>query len=65
MMATTPFLQGQQCQLDDYTSLTTAETRAKTAIAMTAKMPAHQRQTYHCNKGNNAIAMMARMAANQ
>jgi hypothetical protein len=65
MTATTPFLQGQQCQLDDYTSLTTAETREKIAIAMTAKTPVHQQQTCHRNKGNNAIAMMARMAANQ
>jgi hypothetical protein len=37
--------------------------RATIAIAMKAKMPAHQWQKHHHVKGNNTIVMMARMSA--
>jgi hypothetical protein len=50
MTATTRLLQGQQRQLDDYAGLTAAETpsqQGQQLPAMTAKMPAHQRQ--QCN----------------
>jgi hypothetical protein len=47
MTATTQLLQGQQRQLDDYASLTAAETQlqqGQQSPTMMAKMPAHQWQ---------------------
>jgi hypothetical protein len=60
MTVTTPFLQGQQCQLLDYGRDTIAM-RATIVIATMAKMPVHQHQELHCDKGENAIAMTVRM----
>jgi hypothetical protein len=39
--------------------------RATITIATMAKMPTHQWQQLHCNKGKNAIAMLARIPAHQ
>jgi hypothetical protein len=69
MTATTPLFRGQQRQLNDYASLTAGRgaiaTRAIIAIATMAKTPVHQWQQCHCNKGNNAIVMMASIPAHQ
>jgi hypothetical protein len=51
MTATTPFLQGQQQQLDDYASLTAAET----PLRQGQQSPSQQRQRCLHIKGNNAI----------
>jgi hypothetical protein len=51
MAVTTPLLQGQQRQLDDYASLTAAETpsqQEQQSPTTMAKMPAHQGQ--QCNR---------------
>jgi hypothetical protein len=60
--AITPAWQWQGC-LRINNSRDTIAMRGTIAIATTAKMPVHQRQWRHCNKGNNAIAMMARTPA--
>jgi hypothetical protein len=50
-MATTPLQQGQQCYHIDGKD------------AWTAKMPAHQQRQHHCDKGNHASSMTAKMPA--
>jgi hypothetical protein len=53
MMATTLLLQGQQCQLDDYASLTMAET------------PSIKGNNCHCDDGKDACASTATMPSQQ
>jgi hypothetical protein len=62
MRATTPAWQRQGCPRSN-DSNNAIIMRATFAIATMAKTPVHQRQQRHRNKGNNAIAMTARMPA--
>jgi hypothetical protein len=66
----TPLLLGQQHQINNgkgrlciHNGNDAIAMRAAIAIGTTAKMPAHQWQQCNCNKGSNAIAMMARTPA--
>jgi hypothetical protein len=71
MTATTPLLQGQQYQLNDYASLTAAETLSQQG----QRLPLQRWQrclhingnntiesdNHHCNNGEDACASMAMM----
>ncbi len=57
IMATTLLLQGEQCQLDDYASSTTAEM----TLQQGQQLPLRQQQRCLCINGNNAIASRATM----
>jgi hypothetical protein len=67
LTASAPLLQGQQCQLNDYTSLTIAEMplqrgdnchsgNGEDACASTARTPSHQGQQCQCDDGKYACA---------
>jgi hypothetical protein len=57
MMATTPLLQGQQHQLNNYAS----STRAEMPSQQGQQLPLQQQQRHMCINSNNAIATMATM----
>jgi hypothetical protein len=75
MTATTPFLRGQQHQLDDYASLTVAETPSQQG----QQLPLQRRQrclhingnnaiksdNHHCNNGDDACESTAKMPSQQ
>jgi hypothetical protein len=75
MTATTPLLRGQQHQLDDYASLTAAETPSRQGQQSPSQQQlrclhingnnAIESINHHCNKGEDACASTVTMPSQQ